>query len=324
MTSHGQAKLVPTLRQALRTRHLSPRTEKQYVHWVRRFVRFHGVRHPLDLGEAEVRAFLTDLAVRGKVSASTQSQALSALAFLYKQVLNRPLAWLTDVVRAKPAHRVPVVMTPGEVRRVLAELEGVPRLVALLLYGGGLRLMEAVSLRVHDLDFARGHIAVRGGKGDRDRYTTLPEAVVEPLGAHLELVRLAWQRDRHANPLVDTPLPGAVARKYRSASAEWGWQWVFPASRTLVDPAGRRWRWHLHQSVIQRAVRAAVLSAGLTKRVSCHTFRHSFATHLLINGYESRTVQELLGHASLVTTETYLHVLNRKLGVRSPADGLGL
>jgi len=324
MTAAAQPRLLPALRQALRTRHLSPRTEKQYVQWVRRFVRFHGVRHPLDLGEAEVRDFLTDLAVRGRVSASTQNQALSALTFLYRQVLGRPLAWLTDVVHAKPSQRVPVVLTANEVRRVLAELEGVPRLVALLLYGGGLRLMEGVGLRVYDLDFGRGHITVRSGKGDRDRHTTLPDVVVEPLQEHLENVRAGWMRDRRADPPVGTPLPGAIERKYPRAGAEWGWQWVFPAARTCRDGAGRRWRHHLHPSAVQRPVRAAVLRAGLTKRASCHTFRHSFATHLLLGGCESRTVQELLGHASLVTTETYLHVLNRKLGVRSPADSLGL
>ena len=324
MTAVAPRKLLPRLRHALRTRHLSPRTEKQYVHWVRRYVRFHGVRHPLELGEAEVKEFLTDLAVRGKVSASTQNQALSALHFLYRQVLDRPLAWLTDVVRAKPGHRVPVVMTPDEVRRVLAALDGVPRLVSLLMYGGGLRLMEAVGLRVQDLDFARQHIAVRSGKGDKDRYTTLPEAALEPLRLHLAHVQARWRRDRASHPVVDTPLPGAVARKYPRASAEWGWQWVFPALRSIEDAAGKRWRNHLHPSAVQRAVHDAVREARLAKRVSCHTFRHSFATHLLQNGYESRTVQELLGHASLVTTETYLHVLNRKLGVRSPADGLGL
>ena len=324
MTAVAPPKLLPALRHALRTRHLSPRTEKQYVQWVKRYVRFHGTRHPLELGEAEVREFLTDLAVNGRVSASTQNQALSALQFLYRNVLDRPLAWLTDVVRAKPGHRVPVVMTPDEVRRLMARMEGVPRLVALLLYGGGLRLMEAVSLRVQDLDFARQHIAVRGGKGDKDRYTTLPEAAIEPLQAHLERVGRLWRRDRVAEPMVHTPLPGALARKYPRAGAEWGWQWVFPASRSFEDGTGKRWRHHLHPSVMQRAVHDAVRRVRLTKRVSCHTFRHSFATHLLQNGYESRTVQELLGHASLVTTETYLHVLNRKLGVRSPADGLGL
>ncbi len=317
-------KLVTQVRRAVRARHYSRRTEQQYVHWVRRFVRFHGLRHPLELGEAEVTAFLNDLASRGGVSASTQNQAMAALLFLYRRVLRRSMPWLKDVVRAKSAMRLPIVLTRDEVRRLLEELTGVPRLVATLLYGGGLRLIEGVRVRVQDLDFARGEVLVRSGKGDRDRLTTLPKAILEPLRVHLADVRSRFRRDgEDPTGAVGVVLPGAIARKYPRAEWEWPWWWVFPSARVLVGPGSRRRRYHLHPSVIQRAVREAVRRAGIVKRATCHSLRHSFATHLLEDGYDIRTVQELLGHRDVTTTMIYTHVLNRGgRGVRSPADGL--
>ncbi|HEY2804630.1 MAG TPA: integron integrase [Gemmatimonadales bacterium] len=319
----GRPKLLAELHAVMRMRHLSEQTERQYRSWVRRFVRFHGLRHPLELGEAEVKAFLDDLAVRGRVSASTQSQALAGILFLYREVLRVPIPWVADVVRAKPAQRVPVVMSPDEVRRVLGQLTGVPRLLALVMYGGGLRLMEAVRLRVYDLDFPRGQLLIRAGKGEKDRFTVLPDSLKAPLQAHLEVVRAGWALDQRRVSPIRTFLPDAVGRKFPNAEREWGWQWVFPSPR-LAERDGDLWRHHLHQTVIQRAVREAVQKSQIAKRASCHTFRHSFATHLIQAGYDTRTVQELLGHASLVTTETYLHVLNRPLGVKSPADLLGV
>jgi integron integrase len=318
-------RLLRTLRCSLRAMHYSVRTERQYVHWVRRYVRFHGLRHPAELGEAELTAFLSDLAERGRVSASTQNQALAALLFLYRRVLRQPMPWLADVVRAKPAVRVPVVLTRDEVRLVLAELDVVPRLLAMLMYGGGLRLTEAVGLRVHDLDFGRGEILVRAGKGNKDRPTVLPQSAAELLRWHLEGVRALHALDiaGPAAGVVRVRLPDAVARKYPRADVEWGWRWVFPATRIGVDAAGGRWRHHLHPTAMQRAMRLAVVRSGLAKHASCHTLRHSFASHLLEDGYDIRTVQELLGHRDVTTTMIYTHVLNRGgRGVRSPADGL--
>ncbi len=317
------SRLLDRVRQAIRARHYSDRTEQAYVAWVARYVRFHGKRHPAEMAEAEVNQFLTHLAVHGRVAASTQNQALAALLFLYAKVLNRPLGQIEGVVRARRPRRLPVVLTRHEVRAVLDELNGTPRLVCTLLYGSGLRLLECLRLRVKDVDFHRHEIRVREGKGHKDRFTVLPSAVREPLRAHLDKVHRQHARDLERG-LGRVPLPDALARKYPTADREWAWQWVFPASSHYVDRrTGVRHRHHLHESVIQRAVKEAIRRAALAKLASCHSFRHSFATHLLEDGYDIRTVQELLGHVDVKTTMIYTHVLNRGgKGVRSPMDGL--
>jgi integron integrase len=306
-------------------RHYSRRTEDAYVAWARRYVVFHGRRHPATLAPSAVGDFLSYLANDGGVSASTQNQALGALLFLYREVLDAPLAMsaLDGVVRARRPHRLPVVMTRDEVRAVLGQLEGVSRLVATLLYGSGLRLMEALCLRVHDVDLARREVTVRGGKGDKDRRTLLPVTVVDALGEHLGRVRQLHERDLAAGS-GGVELPGAFRLKAPNAARSWGWQWVFPGTTRYRDPGSGEWRrHHLHESAVQRAVQLAVSRAGVSKRATCHTFRHSFATHLLEDGYDIRTVQELLGHKDLRTTMIYTHVLNRGGGgVRSPADRL--
>ena len=291
--------------------------------WVKRFVRFSGMRHPRDLGEPEVERFLTSLAMDHGVSASTQNQALSALVFLYDAVLGRPLGLCAGLVRAKRSVRLPVVLTRDEVRAVLAEMRGTPALVAALLYGSGLRLLEALQLRVKDLDFASREILVRGGKGDRDRRTMLPEVLIGLLIRQLEARRAVHAKDLESGAgRVD--LPQGIDRKYPGAGAEWGWQWVFGALREHVRAGtGERRRHHLHETVVQRAFRDALKRAGIAKHATCHSLRHSFATHLLEDGYSIRTVQELLGHRDVSTTMIYTHVLNRGgRGVRSPADRL--
>jgi integron integrase len=275
------------------------------------------------MGAPEITRFLTSLAVEGKVAASTQNQALSALLFLYREVLQEQVPWLDDLVYAKRPHHLPVVLTREEVRAVLGEMHGVPRLMAFLLYGAGLRLLECARLRVKDIDFARNQIVVRAGKGNKDRLTMLPDAAKPDLLRHLDAVRAQHQLDLRAGAGW-VELPNALARKYPSAGREWPWQWVFPATRIYVDRlTGQRRRHHLHESVLQRAVRTATLRAAIAKRVSCHTFRHSFATHLLEDNHDIRTVQELLGHTDVSITMIYTHVLNRGPGaVRSPADRL--
>jgi integron integrase len=314
-------RLLDHVREAARVRHFSRRTESAYVGWIRRFIFFHGKRHPAELGAPEVTQFLTALAVQGRVAASTQNQALSALLFLYRDVLGHDLPWLDEVVRAKRPARLPVVLTPEEVRALLGRMHGVPRLMATLLYGAGLRLLECAHLRVKDVDFARNQLTVRSGKGDKDRATMLPAVVKADLARHLERAKRQHEEDlRHGAGWVE--LPSALARKYPNAGREWPWQWVFPATRFYLDAAtGQRRRHHLHESVLQRAVREAVLRTGIPKRVTCHTFRHSFATHLLEDRQDIRTVQELLGHRDVSTTMIYTHVLNRgPAGVQSPAD----
>ena len=317
--------LLTQLRVAIRTRHYSPRTEEAYVQWVRRFIRFCGTRHPRELGSGDVTRFLSSLAVDAHVSASTQNQALAALVFLYRDVLNMPVGWLNALVRAKRPARVPVVFTRDEVRKVFARLRGggAAALVVELLYGSGMRLQETLGLRVKDVDFGANQITVRGGKGDRDRHTMLPERVQAPLLRHLAEVRRQHEHDV-AVGAGWVALPGALGLKYPNAGREWGWQWVFPAGRMYEDAeTGQRRRHHMHETVVQRAFKEALRASRIAKAASCHTLRHSFATHLLEAGYDIRTVQELLGHRSVETTMIYTHVLNRGgLGVKSPVDTL--
>lgn len=314
-------KLLDQVRDAIRVKHFSIRTEQAYTDWIRRFILFHGKRHPREMAEPEVTAFLTHLARDRNVAASTQNTALSALLFLYKEVLKQEIGWLEGVERAKKPARLPVVLSTDEVRRVFARLHGRDRLMAGLLYGSGLRLMEAVRLRVKDVDFGYLRITVRDGKGARDRVTMLPTNLVEPLQRHLQKIKAQHEEDLEAG-YGEVYLPTALGRKMPSSGRQWGWQYVFPSSRLAVDPrSGRRGRHHLDESALQLAVKKAVRAAEIDKPASCHTFRHSFATHLLENGYDIRTVQELLGHKDVSTTMLYTHVLNRPgLGVRSPLD----
>jgi integron integrase len=311
------------VRSAIRVLHYSGRTEDSYAGWIRRFIVFHGKRHPDEMGEVEIEAFLTFLAVEKKVSASTQNQAMAALLFLYRNVLGRRMEWVEPAVRAKRPARLPVVLTVGEVRTLLGALKDVECLVASLLYGAGLRLTEALTLRIKDVDFTRNEILVRNGKGRKDRITVFPESVKERLLEHLERVRGVHNRDL-AEGAGRVQLPDALVRKYPNADREWGWQYVFPASNRYFDrEAGVHRRHHLHETVIQKAIKEAVRRSGLTKPATPHTLRHSFATHLLARGYDIRTVQELLGHSDVSTTMIYTHVLNRGgRGVQSPADSL--
>lgn len=316
-------KLLDRVRAAARLKHLSRRTETSYVGWIRRYVLFHGKRHPADMGPAEITAFLSMLASEGRVTASTQNQALAALLFLYRTVLDRDVPWLDGLVRAKHPAQLPVVLSRDEVAAVLRHLHGVPRLMGVVLYGSGLRLLECARLRVKDVDFSRGQFVVRSGKGDRDRAALLPSTVRPALQEHLERVRRLHEADlRSGAGWVE--LPHALSRKLPSAGRAWPWQWVFPATRIYVDrDTGERRRHHLHETVLQRAVHEAARVAGISKRVTCHTFRHSFATHLLEDGYDIRTVQTLLGHRDVRTTMLYTHVLARgPAGVRSPLDRL--
>jgi integron integrase len=288
---------------------------------VRRYILFHGKRHPAEMGAPEITRFLNFLAVDRRVAASTQNQALSALLFLYREVLAQDLPWLDDLVRAQRPPRLPVVLTRDEVRAIVERLSGVPRLMALLMYGAGLRVLECARLRAKDVDFSTNPLVVRSGKGDKDRVTMLPATVKADLARHLASARVQHQRDVAAGAGW-VELPTALGRKYPNAGREWGWQWVFPATRFYVErTTGQRRRHHLHESVLQRAVKDAVRGAGIPKPASCHTFRHSFATHLLEDGHDIRTVQELLGHHDVTTTMIFTHVLNRgPAAVRSPAD----
>jgi integron integrase len=323
LASRQPPRLLDQVRRAVRVRHYSRRTEEAYTYWIRRFIVHHGKRHPNDLGAEHVASFLSWLAVSQQVSASTQNQALCALLFLYKEVIRNELPDLPAIPRARQPERVPVVLARDEVSRLLDQLGGVEWLIVALLYGGGLRLQECLNLRVKDIDFARNQIIVRRGKGQKDRFTVLPAALRSKVEAHLVVVRQRHVRDL-AEGLGRVVLPEALARKYPNAATDWSWQFVFPAARICRDPQwGPPNRFHLHESAVQRAVAQAARAAGLTKHVGPHTFRHSFATHLLEDGQDIRTVQELLGHRDVRTTMIYTHVLARgPLGVRSPIDRL--
>ena len=316
-------KLLDQVRERLRLKHYSIRTEHQYVQWARRFILFHHKRHPADMGAVEVEAFLTYLAVEGHVAAATQNQALSALLFLYREVLGVNLPWLENVVRVKRPARLPVVLTRREVAAVLDRMQGTHGLMARLLYGTGMRLMECVRLRVKDVDFERAEILIRDGKGCKDRVTMLPQALSAPLQAHLQTRRRLYDDD-FAKGMSGVYLPDALARKYPEATTSWGWQYVFVAgSYSLDQRSGKERRHHMDEKLLQRAMKKAVLAAAIVKPATPHTLRHSFATHLLEGGYDIRTVQELLGHADVSTTMIYTHVLNRGgRGVASPLDSL--
>jgi integron integrase len=314
--------VLDQVREVMRVGHYSIRTERCYCDWIRRYIRFHRMRSREELfpGEGKVEVFLSDLAVNGHVAVSTQNQAFNALLFLYGEVLHVPLENI-DAVRADRPVRVPTVLTEEEARQVIGAMSGAPQLVVKLLYGGGLRLMEGLRLRVQDLDFGMKQLTVRDGKGAKDRYTILPESVISALQEHLTRVKSIHEADlRGGHGAVY--LPGALDRKYPSAAREWRWQYVFPARDLSVDPrSGQRARHHLHEATISKAIRAAVTQVGLAKRVSSHTFRHSFATHLLQRGADIRTIQELLGYADVSTTMIYTHVVRQGgLGVRSPLD----
>lgn len=317
------SELMVQLHTELRARHYSPRTEKAYCAWVKRFIHHNGVRHPASMAEPEVNAFLTHLATVEKVSASTQTQALSALLFLYRRVIGHELGDVGELIRASVPPRLPMVLARDEVKAVLAELRGDKWLMSSLLYGSGLRLSECLRLRVQDVDLARGQLLVRNGKGAKDRVTVLPAALGPALRAQLLEARAV-----HARDVTDgwgrIELPAALARKYPEASRDWRWQWAFPQQRRWKDAStGEQGRHHVHETLLQRAVKDAVRRAGVTKPAGCHTFRHSFATHLLEDGYDIRTIQTLLGHKDLRTTMIYTHVLNRGgQGVRSPLDRL--
>jgi integron integrase len=314
-------KLLDQVRHATRVRHLSYRTEQAYVHWIKRFIFFHDKRHPSEMDETHVSEFLTFLAVSRHVAASTQNQALSAILFLYHDVLKRELGWVHNVERAKKPSRLPVVFSKREVEQILLRLEGTKWLMASILYGSGLRLMECLRLRVKDVDFEYNQVVVRDGKGQEDRITMLPVSSKEPLKKHLAKVKAIHEADLKAG-FGRVYLPYALYRKYPNADREWGWQYVFPATKLSREPrSGRVMRHHLDESVLRRAVKAALRAAGISKHGSCHTLRHSFATHLLENGYDIRTVQELLGHKDVSTTMVYTHVLNKGgQAVRSPLD----
>jgi integron integrase len=314
-------KLLDQVRDVLRVKHYSIRTEQAYVDWITRYILFHAKRHPKDMGAPEIEAFLTHLAVEGNVAASTQNQALSALLFLYREVLHQDVSSKLNFAYAKKPKRLPIVLTRAEAHKVIGLMSGTPQLMAKLLYGSGLRLLECVRLRVQDVDFAQHQIIVRDGKGEKDRITMLPDTIVPFLQEHLQRVKLIHEADL-AQGLGGVYLPYALDRKYPNASKEWTWQYIFPANRLSVDPrSGEKRRHHVDENTLQKAVHNAARKAGLSKPVSPHTFRHSFATHLLEAGYDIRTVQELLGHKDVKTTMIYTHVLNKgPLAVRSPLD----
>jgi len=316
-------RLLDQVREIIRTKHYSIRTEQTYVQWIRRYIYFHNKRHPKDMGEREINAFLKHLAVNRNVTASTQTQALSAILFLYKEVLRQDIDYIDNIYRAKKPKRLPVVFAREEIRKIMQHLSGEKWLMANLLYGAGIRLMECLRLRVKDIDFSYSQITVRDGKGNQDRITMLPEIVKHPLKEHLKKVWQIHQKDLKEG-YGRVYLPYAIARKYRNADREWGWQYAFPSKNRSVDPrSGEIRRHHLNPQVLQRAIKAAIKNAAINKQGSSHSLRHSFATHLLEDGYDIRSIQELLGHKDVKTTMVYTHVLKRGgQGVKSPADRL--
>lgn len=317
-------KLIEQLRMTIRKKHYSIRTEQAYVKWARDYILFHDKRHPAEMGEPEINSFLSNLASARRVAASTQNQALNAIVFLYKHVLKIELGSFGPIEKAKRPEKLPVVLSKGEVQRLLGKMDGVTGLAAMLLYGTGMRLMECIRMRVKDVDFDRGQIIIREGKGAKDRATMLPESLVLELKGHLEKVRDIHDSDLEKG-FGEVYLPGALDKKYPKAPKEWGWQYVFPSTKISKDPrSGKERRHHMDESSLQKAVKRTARAAGLAKRVTPHTFRHSFATHLLENGYDIRTVQELLGHKSVQTTMIYTHVIKKGgMGVQSPLDVMG-
>jgi integron integrase len=320
-----EPRLLDRVRESRRTKHYSIRTEQAYVDWIRRFILFHGKRHPQEMGKVEIEGFLTHLAVNRNVAASTQNQALSALLYLYREVLGRDLPWLDDVTRARRPSRLPVVLSADEVKALLQQLSGPKWLMASLLYGAGLRLLECLRLRIHDIDFGMRQILVRNGKGGKDRVTVLPDPVKDPLERQFNRVRIFHERDL-ADGYGEVYLPFALERKYPNAAKSFGWQYLFPAEHRSRDPRSNKIRrHHLGEKVLQRAVKQAVQDAGIVKSASCHSLRHSLATHLLERGQDIRTVQELLGHKDIRTTQIYTHVMRRGAkGVVSPLEDLGM
>jgi integron integrase len=321
---HQPPKLLDRVRIAIRTRHYSLRTEEAYVGWIRRYIFFHNKKHPLEMGEPEINTFLSQLAVKDRVSASTQNQALCALLFLYRHVLEKPFPTLENLIRAKRPVRLPAVLTRDEVRRILGKMNGTNRIIATLLYGSGMRLLECLRLRIKDVEFGLNRILVRDAKGHKDRFVPLPVSLRPALASWLARVKQLYEKDL-SEGVAGVYMPDALERKYPTASREWGWQWAFPADGLSRDPRSEvERRHHLHETIVQRAVKQAVRDAEVRRPATSHTFRHSFATHLIEDGYDVRTVQDLLGHKDLKTTMIYTHVLNRSggRGVRSPADAL--
>ncbi|MDD3807422.1 MAG: integron integrase [Candidatus Marinimicrobia bacterium] len=321
MTESNKPRLLDQVRQVIRIKHYSLRTEESYINWIKRFIFFHNKRHPIEMGEKEIGEFITHLAKNKKVSASTQNQALCAIIFLYKNVLEKKLENTISIYWSKRPKKLPVVFTQNEAIEVLNKLKGTHWMVGMLFYGSGLGLSESMELRVKDIDFGYNQVIVRDSKGEKDRSTMLPQKIIQTLKDHLEKVKIIHEKDLK-NGFGNVYLPYAIERKYPNAKYEWGWQYVFPATKISTDPrSGVQRRHHLYDTVIQKAVKQAIKDAGITKHASCHTFRHSFATHLLESGYDIRTIQELLGHKNLETTMIYTHVINQGgKGVRSPAD----
>ncbi len=317
-------RLMDQVREVLRYHHYAIRTEESYTKWILTFIRFNGRKHPRDMGKIEIEAFLSHLAVNKNCAKSTQNQALNAIVFLYKQVLDLPVAEDLAPIRSKKQVRLPVVMSCEEVAEVISKMDGVTGIMSKLMYGGGLRLMETVRLRVHDLDFSNELLLIRDGKGSKDRSTLLPNTLIKPLQKHLEKVKSVYEEDRVAGN-ANVWLPHALAKKYPGAPSEWNWQYVFPAAKLSIDPrSGKIRRHHLNESNLQKAVRSAVIKTDIPKRITTHT-RHSFATHLLESGVNIRVVQKLLGHADVKTTEIYTHVLQQNIGaIDSPLDRLDL